>query len=137
MCCVSDAQASSFGYSLNINFGADQQPVRDAAGIFRDRVWNNFEEPAQDRLTPIIADLFGDRNQSAAELVWNAPAVRILDSVKPANPEDGRLMRGFLDSPSKLVLRGLDQVVPDQRGPVTYSLILYTFGGRDGEPGTY
>ncbi len=136
-CLVADATASSFGYSLNINFAADQQPVRDEAGVFRDRYWNNFNQPVEDRPMQVVADLFGNRSPSTAQLTWNSKSVDFVDSVKPTNPEDGLLMRGFLSSPSKIVLEGVDQVVPPQRGPITYSVILYAFGGREGEKGTY
>jgi hypothetical protein len=129
--------ATEFGYSVNINFGAGNDPVLGSAGIFDDRIWNNFAEPSQDQPVSIISDVFGQRSQSAANLRWNATSIQTADRVKSENPNDVRLMQGYLDSPASIRLSNVDQVVPDQRGPVTYTVILYAYGGRDGARGQY
>jgi hypothetical protein len=134
--CVQHGYASSFGFSVNINFGAGQA-VRDGAGVFDDRIWNNLDANTVDRPLPLLTDRFGRTDQSPASLVWSASAVGRVDQITSNDPDDVRLLQGFLESPSKITLQNLDQIVPNRRVPATYSLILYTFGGRDRQAGRY
>jgi hypothetical protein len=136
-CLAQQGLASSFGFSVNINFGVGQQPVGGGAGIFGDRIWNNFDQAVQDQPTTVLTDLLGNLSRSPASITWNSPGIQFTDRVKSDNPEDMRLMRGFLESPSTIVLNNVDQIVPPQDGPITYSVILYTFGAQEGAEGTY
>jgi hypothetical protein len=133
---VRQGYASSFGFSVNINFGAEQ-PVREGAGVFGDRIWNNFQVPTDDRPVPVFADRLGTVGQSPANISWAAPQLGRTDRVQTNDPNDAAMMRGFLESPSVITLRNLDQVVLNRRVPLNYSLILYTFGGRAGAQGQY
>jgi hypothetical protein len=133
--CVPHAYASSFGFSMNINFGAEA--LREGAGVFDDRIWNNIQTATQERPIPIFSDQQGRPGQSPATARWEGAGIGRAANVQSNDPEDAQMMSGFLDSPSTIILENLDQVVANRRLPLNYSLILYTYGGREGTRGRY
>ncbi len=135
ICWPAMAHASNYGFSINVNFAADGQRITGPAGLFSERIWNGFDEPSSDQ-QPLDIDSFGQLSRSAATVRWDSRGVEILDSVKPRNPNDGIMMRGFLDSPTSIVLENLDLVVPSEQS-LSYALLIYTAGGRPGELGQF
>lgn len=129
-------QASYFGYSLNLNFGAEE-PVIQQGGVFRDIVWNNFDTPSLDGQVDLQIDYLGKPSDSQVSLMFDAPRIGIADNVTAENPDDVRIMRGYLDSPSTIMLDNLDKIFPPLQTDATYSVILYTYGGGTGDEGKY
>ena len=130
---ANNANASNYGYSVNVNFAANGDFISGPAGRFNELTWNNFNETSSQGTRRLVLDIFGDQGQVIPQINWQARSQQILTDVKPTNINDGRLIRGFLDTPT-IILEGLDRVV---EGPVNYALILYTHGGREGAVGKY
>lgn len=130
------ASASNYGFSVDINFGA-KEAITGPAGLFSTRIWNNFDQLSVDTLQRVRTDSFGQIGKQVPQIRWQADSLEYLTSLKPpANENDGRLLRGFLNRP-RILITGLDQVVPPDSGPLNYSLLLYTFGAKPGLVGTY
>lgn len=128
-------QASEFGYSIDINFGAELGRIDGPAGN-DDRVsWNNVVGPRSDFVT-VDLDIFGDRGQSPVQVGWRATDVQPSINNEARDKNDIALMGGFLASPATIELRNLDKVIPFFDGPVTYALTVYTYGGQEGKTGT-
>lgn len=141
-CCLflgigSSSNASDFGYSININFSASQQPIRGEAGQFGDTVWNNFSTPSQQIGQPLLIDGFDKPANSRATISWESPGFARTGKITATRPGDRELMSGYLQSPSKINLRNLNLAVPPNEDPITAHLLLYTFGEREGQVGTY
>lgn len=129
--------ASNYGYSINLNFGAGQFPVNGRAGLFRERTWNNFAEPDAREPRPLFADAFGDLSQSAASVRFFSRGIGQAENVITRDPNDLRLMSGYLNAQSEIVIEGLNFVIPGRNDNINYSVLVYTHGGRPGAAGRY
>lgn len=129
--------ASDFGYTVNIKFAASQQAITDEAGKFGDRIWNVFSTASQPNGASLLVDGFEKPANSRALISWDSPGVSRTSKITSTRPGDRQLMASYLNSPAKLNLRNLGLVVPPNEDPITAHLLLYTFGEREGQVGTY
>ena len=129
--------ASSYGYSLNLNLAGGDAPIRVPAGLFGETVWNNLPNETGGENFPLISDTFGDFNQSAASVSWNAARIGKNDDIQVENPGDARLMESFFRSPSVIKLDALEFVPPRHRGPLNYTVLIYSYGGQEGAKGEF
>lgn len=134
---VGPVDASDFGYTLNIKFSASQQAITDEAGKFGDRIWNVFSNPNQQNGVTLLVDGFEKPANSRALVSWESSGISRTSKITTERPGDRQLMQSYLNSPSKINLRNLQLVVPPNEDPITAHLLLYTFGEREGQVGTY
>lgn len=131
------SHGSTYGFSINLNFAGDQDPIIRSAGYFSERVWNNLPTDPDVQDAFLLSDAFNDFGQSPARSSWNARGIGNNDIGRVDNPDDGRMMQSYLASPATIKLTALDLVPPPHEGPLNYTVLLYTFGGRDGANGTF
>ena len=97
---TTSAHASNYGYSFNINFAANGDPITGPAGKFSEATWNNFSELNSQGPRRLVVDSYGKPGQVAPIVTWDAKSLGILPNIRPQNPNDGRLIRCFLDTPT-------------------------------------
>ena len=129
--------AATYGFSLNMNFGASNNPIFESAGFFGEKVWNNLPSLEQGTSQELLTDAFGDNGQSPASLVWESSGIGQNDGLQVPNEDDANMMSGYLASPSRIELSGLEFVVPPHDGPLNYTLLIYTYGGQEGNEGEF
>ena len=127
------AHASPLGLSINVKF-ATEIPFQGPAGPFGDVVWNQVSDNQGNQ--PLLGDQFNDVTQTSAVVSWVSPSVQMAQNVTGGSLEDQVLMSTYLESPSEIRLRGLHQP-GQQQDRLNYRLILYTYGGREGQVGDY
>ena len=129
--------ASTYGFSLNLNFAASGAPIRKTAGVFGERIWNNLPSEPQGISRALIPDAFGDNGQSPANVGWESAGIGQNEGLQAPNPEDAKMMSFYLESPSRIELNGLEFVVPRHEGPLNYTLLIYSYGGQEGKEGVF
>ena len=128
--------AATYGYSLNLNFGASESPVSESAGFYGDKVWNNLPSEQQGVSQGLFTDAFGDDGQSPISMFWVSDRIGQNEGLQTPNQDDANMMAGYLASPARIELNGLEFAVPPHEGPLNYTLLIYTYGGQEGAEGT-
>ncbi|MBJ43268.1 MAG: hypothetical protein CMJ80_08340, partial [Planctomycetaceae bacterium] len=124
---------SPLGLSINVKF-ATEVPFQGPAGLFGDVVWNQVSDNQGNQ--PLYGDFKNELIQTEAQVSWVSPSVQSAQNIIGGTPGDQALMGTYLESPSEIQIQGLDQTERHQ-DRLNYRIILYTYGGREGEAGEY
>ena len=129
--------ASTYGFSLNLNFAATGAPIQESAGYYGESVWNNLPSEMEGQSSQLFSDAFGDNGQSPANVGWASVGIGQNEGLQVPNPDDAKMMSSYLESPSRIELNGLEFVVPPHEGPLNYTLLIYSYGGQEGLEGEF
>jgi hypothetical protein len=144
--------AFSGGYSLGINFGADEYPDSPNAGELQpgDRAgiltavqgnWNNATGITGD-LANLVADDEGTAVQTSATVEWTSAGTWSStgrgeeNNAFPQGP-DRTMMIGYLDTGNATTTTVTIQNVPEALTSSGYDVIVYALGGVSGRGGSY
>ncbi len=131
------AQASPFGFSVDINFSPSQIPIREPAGAYGSRVWNTLTTPQNQNPQSLLVDSYGKPAQTAATIEYLSSGFGRSEGLKVPEGGDRQLMAGYLAAPAKITLNNLASFLPVRNEPVQGRLVLYTYAGQPGAQGIY
>jgi hypothetical protein len=150
MLAVAPTQATSGGYSIGINFGADEPAASGESELTAAEVagvpavlqgnWNNVSG-ATGNQADLVADNRGAAATTTAAIEWSSAGSWASQGSRGENNNtftgpDRKLMTGYLDTGNATTTRVTFTGLPTELTSSGYDVYVYTLGGVTGRGGT-